>query len=45
MEKISLNVVFFNPFIGIMEMWQGFTNQNTTLLDYYIIYMCIDFTT
>jgi hypothetical protein len=45
MNKLSLNVVFFSPFIGIIQMFQGSTNQNNFLLDYYIIHMCIDFTT
>jgi hypothetical protein len=44
-RKKSLNVVLFGPFVGIAKMWQGFANQNNTLLDYYIIHMCIDFTT
>jgi len=43
--KKSLNVIVLNLFVGIVEMWQGFTNQNNILLDYYIIHMCIDFTT
>ncbi len=33
------------PFVGIAKMWEGFPNQNNTLLDYYIIHMWIDFTT
>jgi len=45
MDKLSLNVVLFNPFIGIVEMFQGFANHNNTLLEYYIIHVCIDFTT
>jgi hypothetical protein len=44
-EKLSLNVVLFGPFVGIAKMWQSFANQNNTLLDYYIIHMCINFTT
>jgi hypothetical protein len=37
--------IFFGPFDGIAKMWQGFANQNNTLLDYYVIHICIDFTT
>jgi hypothetical protein len=43
--KKSLKVIVLNLFVGIVEIWQGFTNQNNILLDYYIIHMCIDFTT
>jgi hypothetical protein len=43
--KLSLNVAFLSSFVGILEMLQSFMNQNNTLLDYCIIYMCIDFTT
>jgi hypothetical protein len=32
---LSLNVVLFNLFVGIVEMRQGSTNQNNILLDYY----------
>ncbi len=45
MDKLLLNVIFFNPFVGIVEVLQSFANQNNILLDYYIIHMCIDFTT
>jgi hypothetical protein len=45
MDKLSLNVVLFSPFIGIVEMFQGFASHNNTLLEYYITHMCIDFTT
>jgi len=45
MEILLLNVVLLSPFVGIIEMWQGSPNQNNISLDYYIIYMCIDFTT
>ncbi len=45
MEKLLLNVVFLSPFVGIAKMWQGFPHQNNTLLEYYIIHMCIYFTT
>ncbi len=31
MEILLLNVVFLNPFVGIVEMWHGFPNQNNTL--------------
>jgi hypothetical protein len=44
MENLFLYVVLFNPFIGIIEMWHGFPNQNNILLDYNMIHMCIDFT-
>jgi hypothetical protein len=43
--KIILNVIFLISFVGSVEMLQSFLNQNNTLLDYCIIYMCIDFTT
>jgi len=39
--KIILKCNFFSSFVGIVEMLQSFLNQNNTLLDYYIIYMCI----
>jgi hypothetical protein len=45
MENLLLKVVLLSPFVGIVELWQGFPNQNNILLDYYIIHMCIDFTT
>jgi len=45
MENLLLKVVLLSPFVGIVELWQGSPNQNNTLLDYYIIHMCIDFTT
>jgi hypothetical protein len=45
MENLSLNVVLPNLFVRIAKMWQGFANQNNILLDYFIIHMCIDFTT
>jgi hypothetical protein len=41
MENLLLNVVFLSPFVGIAKIWQGSQNQNNTLLDYYIIHMCI----
>jgi hypothetical protein len=41
MNKLSLIVVLFIPFIEIAKMFQDFANQNNTLLDYYIIHMCI----
>jgi hypothetical protein len=28
MEKLLLDLIFLNPFVGIVEMWQGFANQN-----------------
>jgi hypothetical protein len=31
MENLLLNVVFFIPFVGIVKMWHGFSNQNNTL--------------
>ncbi len=31
--KLSLNVIFFSPFVGIVEMFQGFTSHNDTLLE------------
>jgi hypothetical protein len=45
MEKLSLNVLFLSSFVRIVEMIQSFLNQNNNLLDYCIIYMCIDLTT
>jgi hypothetical protein len=33
--------LLLNPFVGIAKMWQGFSNQNIFLLDYYIIHICI----
>jgi hypothetical protein len=45
MDKLSLNVILLSPFIEIAKMLQGFANQNDTLLDYYIIHMCIGFIT
>jgi hypothetical protein len=45
MKKLSLNVVLLSPFVRIAKMFQGFANQNNILFDYYIIHMCIDFTT
>jgi hypothetical protein len=45
MEILLLNVVFLSSFVGIVEMRHGSPNQNNILLDYYIIHMCIDFTT
>jgi hypothetical protein len=39
MDKLSLNVIPNSPFVGIVEMSQGFANQNNVLLDYYIIYI------
>jgi hypothetical protein len=45
MDKFSLNVVLFSPFIEIAKMLQGCANQNNTFLDYYIIHMCIGFIT
>jgi hypothetical protein len=44
-EKLSLNVILFTHFVEIAKMPQDSTNQNNILLDYYIIHMCIDFTT
>jgi hypothetical protein len=26
--KLLLNLILLNPFVGIIEMWQGFANQN-----------------
>jgi hypothetical protein len=45
MKKLSLNIVIFSHFVEIAKMPQDFANQNSILLDYYIIHMCIDFTT
>jgi hypothetical protein len=28
MENLLLNLIFLNPFVGIVETWQGFANQN-----------------
>jgi hypothetical protein len=30
MEILLLNVILFNPFVGIVEMWQGSSNLNNT---------------
>jgi hypothetical protein len=27
-KKLSLNVAFFSPFVGIVNMLQGFANHN-----------------
>jgi hypothetical protein len=40
MESLLLNVVLLSLFVGIAKL---FPNQNNSLLDYYIIHMCIDF--
>ncbi len=45
MEKLSLNVVLIGPFVGNAKIFQCYANQNNTLLDNYIIHVCIDFTT
>jgi hypothetical protein len=44
-ENLSLNIIIFSHFVEIAKMSQDFANQNNILLDYYIIHMCIDFTT
>jgi hypothetical protein len=41
MKTLILNLVFLNPFIGIIEMWQGFPNQNNILLAYYVIHIAL----
>ncbi len=45
MEIVLLSILLLSPFVGIAKMWQGSPNQNNILLEYYIIHMCIDFTT
>jgi len=45
MENLSLNVILLSPSIGIAKMFQGSTNQNDILSDYYINHMFMDFTT
>jgi hypothetical protein len=45
METLLLNVALPSPFVKITKIRQGFRNQKNILLEYYIIHMCIDFTT
>jgi hypothetical protein len=40
-ENFLLNLVLLNLFVGIIEIRQGFPNQNNILLDYYIIHIAL----
>jgi hypothetical protein len=40
MENLLINLVFLNTFVGNVEMWQGFPNQNNILFHTIISFIC-----